>query len=610
MALDGGGGAPVLRFEGVGFRYGTSEIQALDGVTLEVREGEFVGLIGPTGAGKSTLCQMLNGIVPQFHGGAYRGRGTVAGHDTVDVPTAVIARSVGMVLEDPETQLTAVTVEAEVAFALENQAMPTPEIWARVGEALDLVGLSGLEKKHPAHLSGGQKQRLAIAAALALRPRIVVLDEPTSQLDPQAATDVFAILRRINREHGMTVVVASHAAEELAAFATRVVMLSEGRVVADGPPGEVFARVDFLAGRAVRPPDVTQTVAALAPRLAGAEADAAEQPPKGDGGDRTPPGALPVTLPDARRWAETRRAALAALPRPPEEAPAPHADAAPAMSVRGLGHVDLDVARGGFVGIVGPNGSGKSTLVKHFIKVLAPTRGHVEVDGADIAGLSVAGLAQRIGYVAQNAHQQLFCGSVREEVGFALRYRSRRQTLPQEEIDRKVDAALDAMDLRDVAERHPVALSRGDQLRTVIAAILALDPEILIFDEPTTGQDWRGALAILDVLRRLNGRGKTVVLITHHLYLLHGYVDRLVVMCEGGVRLDGPLRDVLYDEAALSAAGLAPPQTVQLARGLPWLEDLRPVNAADIREALASHGPAKGPSTGPSAGPETGEDAA
>ena len=580
-----GAGGAVLRFEGVGFRYGASEVQALDGLTLGVDAGEFVGLIGPTGAGKSTFCQMLNGIVPQFHGGAYRGRGTVAGHDTVEVPTAIIARSVGMVLEDPETQLTAVTVEAEVAFALENQSMPTAEILSRVAEALDLVGLSGLERKHPAHLSGGQKQRLAIAAALALRPRIIVLDEPTSQLDPQAANDVFAILRRINREHGMTVVVASHAAEELAEFATRIVMLSGGRVVADGPPNDVFSRVEFLAGHAVRPPDVTQSVAALADHLGRPEA------------------APPVTLDAARDWIAARREALSGLSMPADETAPARDPARPALSVRGLGHtypdgtaalgrVDLDVARGGFVGIVGPNGSGKSTLVKHFIKVLKPTRGRVEVDGGDIAELSVAGLAQRIGYVAQNAHQQLFCGSVREEVGFALRYRSRRQAMPAEEIDRKVDAALEAMDLADLADRHPVALSRGDQLRTVIAAILALDPEILVFDEPTTGQDWQGALAILDVLRDLNRRGKTVVLITHHLYLLRGYVDRLVVMCEGGVRLDGPLRDVLYDVAALSAAGLAPPQTVRLARGTPWLDRLRPMNAADIRAATGAPDPA------------------
>ena len=574
MALDKERRPPPVRFEGVGFRYRGSEIQALDGVTLELAAGEFVGIVGPTGAGKSTFCQTLNGIVPQFHGGAWRGRGTVAGHDTVDVPTAVIARSVGMVLEDPETQITATTVEAEVAFGLENQSMPSPEIRARVTEALALVGLSGMEGKHPANLSGGQKQRLAIASALALRPELVVLDEPTSQLDPQAARDVFAILRRINREQGMTVVVASHAAEELAAFANRIVMLSQGRVVADAPPAEIFARVNFLASHAVRPPDVTQSVAALAGLT---------------GGEAGPP---PVTLEAGRAWAERRRDALAALPPPPVLlAPAEPQEGA-ALAVEGLSHtypdgtvalrdVKLSMAPGAFVGIVGPNGSGKSTLVKHFLKVLEPTRGVVRAEGRDIAELSVSGLARRIGYVAQNAHQQLFCGSVREEVGFALRFRE------TEKPEAKVDAALGVMGLADIADRHPVSLSRGDQLRTVIAAILALDPEILIFDEPTTGQDWGGAVAILEVLGALNRRGKTVVLITHHLYLLRGYVDRLVVMSGGRVAVDGPLRDVLYDEAAMEAAGLAPPQTVEFSRGLPWLDALRPVNAADIREAAS-----------------------
>jgi energy-coupling factor transport system ATP-binding protein len=278
-----------------------------------------------------------------------------------------------------------------------------------------------------------------------------------------------------------------------------------------------------------------------------------------------------------------------------------------ALSVEGLGHtypdgtvalrdVDLALAPGSFVGIVGPNGSGKSTLVKHFLKVLEPTAGVVRAEGHDIAELTVSGLARRIGYVAQNAHQQLFCGSVREEVGFALRFRE------TEDPEAKINAALGVMELSDVAERHPVSLSRGDQLRTVIAAILALDPEILIFDEPTTGQDWQGAVAILEVLGALNRRGKTVVLITHHLYLLRGYVDRLVVMSGGRVAVDGRLRDVLYDEAAMAEAGLAPPQTVGLARGLPWLEDLRPVNAADIREAASA--PAAGETSGDATPPE------
>ena len=578
--MDGGREPPPVRFERVGFRYGGTGDQVLDEITLSVEAGSFVGLIGPTGAGKSTFCQMLNGIVPQFHGGALRGHAWIGASDNAEVPVSVLAREVGMVLEDPETQIVATSVETEIAFALENQCVPTGDIRSRLREALSLVGLDGLERKHPANLSGGQKQRLAIAAALALHPRLMVLDEPTSQLDPQAARDVFSILRRINRERGMTVIVASHAAEELAAFATRIVLLEGGRVAADGPPGTVFADVDTLARARVRPPEVTRAVAALAAADEGAGA------------------ALPVTLEGGRDWIAARAATLRALPLPgrstPRE-PSVAAREAPALEVHGLHHVypdgtealrgvELSVGRGECIGLVGHNGSGKSTLVKHFLKLLSPSAGRVVAEGRDLAELGVADLARRIGYVAQNAHQQLFCASVREEVAFALRF---RPDVPAAEIEPRVDRALAEMGLTAQADRHPVALARGDQLRTVIAAILALEPAILIFDEPTTGQDWQGALAILDVLRRLNAGGRTVVLITHHLYLLRGYVDRLVVLADGRVCRDGTLEDVLYDEAVMDAAGLTPPQTVTLSRGAPWLDALRPVAAEDIGDALA-----------------------
>ena len=381
----------------------------------------------------------------------------------------------------------------------------------------------------------------------------------------------------------MTVIVASHATEELAAFASRIVMLSGGRVVADGPPAEVFSRVETLARHHVRPPEVTQAVDALA------------------GATGAGAGALPVTLDAGRDWIARHADALASLPAPgPARAAPAGAAGTPALEVRGLHHtypdgtaalggIDLRVTRGEFVGIIGHNGSGKSTLVKHFLKLLTPTRGAVVAEGRDLAAVTVADLARRIGYIAQNAHQQLFCPSVREEVGFALRF---RRDMEPGEVDERVDAALEAMALGDVADRHPVSLARGDQLRTVIAAILALDPEILIFDEPTTGQDWHGAVAILDVLRALNRRGKTVVLITHHLYLLRGTVDRLVVLAGGRVRTEGALRDVLYDAAALDAAGLTQPQTVALSHGAPWLDALRPVAAADIRAALQGALPA------------------
>ncbi|MBZ9675489.1 ABC transporter ATP-binding protein [Mesorhizobium sp. ES1-1] len=566
---------PLIRFDGVTYRYPGAARPALDAISLTINRGEIVGIIGPTGAGKTTLCLALNGIVPQFFGGEFFGSVHINGLDAIDTPTSRLAKLVGMVFEDPETQITATTVEGEVAFALENLKVPTPQMAVRVREALDAVGLAGQEARHPANLSGGQKQRLSIAAALALSSDIIVLDEPTSQLDPVAAGEVFAILRRLNRDNGLTVIVTSHASEELAEIADRILLVSDGKVVAEGPPAQVFAETRMLAEHRVRPPDIVRSFEALARATH----------------HRKPLAALPVTLAAAEQ-------AIAANPLPfslpavPGDAPRDHSVGS-ALTVEGLTHVypdgtqallgiDLTVAPGEFLGIVGRNGSGKSTLVRHFLGLLSPTSGAVRVGGEDIAGLKISDLARRIGYVSQNAHAQLFCDTVAKEVGFALSMMRK----PQAEIDATVARSLADMDLGWAAGHHPMALSRGDRLRVVIAAVLALQPPILIFDEPTTGQDWRGSLAILDMLRTLNQKGKTVVLITHHLYLLPGYVSRMVVMNGGRIVRQGGLRDVFHDGPAMASAGLVPPQTVRFAEHVTGLSAARPLGPDDLAAML------------------------
>jgi energy-coupling factor transporter ATP-binding protein EcfA2 len=564
--------APLIRFEAVSYRYPAGERMALADLDLSVNRGEIIGIVGPTGAGKTTLCLAMNGIVPQFFGGEFFGAVHIADLDAIETPTSRLAHHVGMVFEDPDTQITATTVADEVAFALENLKVPTLEIGRRVGEALGAVGLAGHEAKHPANLSGGQKQRLSIASALALSPDIIVLDEPTSQLDPVATAEVFAILKRLNQENGLTVVVASHASEELAEIAHRILLLADGRIVAEGPPEAVFSQTAKLSALKVRPPDIARSFEVLARCSA--------QP--------SVPEMLPVTMEAAYKAYRDHPLPIPSLPAQPATSPSTTASGT-ALAVEGLTHtypdgtqalrgVDLTVAQGEFLGIAGRNGSGKSTLVRHFLRLLSPTSGTVRVGGDDIAELKVSDLAQRIGYVSQDAHQQIFCDSVAKEVGFALSMMRR----PKGEIDARVAEALDSMDLAWAADRHPISLSRGDRLRVVIAAVLALEPRILIFDEPTTGQDWRGATAIIDILGTLNRLGKTTVLITHHLYLLPGFVERLVVMDAGRIVIDGPLRDVFYDRDRLEMAGLMPPQTVRFAESVPGLRALRPLGPDDL----------------------------
>ncbi len=542
--------------------YPQASTRALKDISLEVKAGEFVGIIGATGAGKTTLCLTFNGIVPQFYGGRFFGHVTVAGLDTLDHPISVLAQHVGMVFEDPETQVVTTSVENEIAFALENLNVPRKEIKNRIRWALDIVRLKGLEQKPPHALSSGQKQRLAIAAALALRPNLLVLDEPTSQLDPQGVGEVFTTARELNEEHGVTVIMTGQAAEELAKYSDRIILLSDGGLVMASSPDDVYAQVPLLERQAIRPPQVAQTFYLLKKR----------------GG---PIQKIPVRLEEGVQVLTELRAmgTMTLNPHSPLDSTQPVEQ--PLLSTRALTHtypdgslalrgVTLDIHKGDYVLIAGQNGAGKSTLIKHFLKLLEPTTGHVLLDGMDIAGdskrqaMTTSALAQRIGYVAQNPDTQIFNTTVEEEVTFALR----NLDYSSAEIKKRADASLGAMGLLAQRDRHPFALPKGDRARVVIAAILALEPEVIIFDEPTTGQDYRGARYILEFSQQLHRRGKTIIVITHHLYLMPPYAERAIFLNEGQVLLDAPLREAYYAIAHLSGTALAPPQAVVLAQAL------------------------------------------
>ncbi len=236
----------VVQLDKVSYLYPRSSEPALRDISLDIRRGEFLSFIGPTGAGKTTFCLCLNGIVPQFYGGRFFGKVTISGLDTLEHPISTLARRVGQVFEDPESQLITTSVENEIAFALENLKVPPDEIRTRIPRVLEIVRLSGMEKKHPIDLSSGQKQRLAIAAALAVQPDLLVLDEPTSQLDPVGTQEVFATIRELNHQLGMTIVMSGHAAEEMAEHADRIALLSDGRLSAVGTPSEVYSQVELL----------------------------------------------------------------------------------------------------------------------------------------------------------------------------------------------------------------------------------------------------------------------------------------------------------------------------------------------------------------------------
>ncbi|MBI4926907.1 MAG: ATP-binding cassette domain-containing protein [Anaerolineae bacterium] len=546
----------IAVFDKVSYFYPRSTRAVLSEISLEIKKGEFFGLIGPTGAGKTTLCCALNGIVPQFYGGRFFGNIHVAGLDTLEHPINEIARHVGEVFEDPETQLIATSIENEIAFELENLKVPREEMIRRIPWVLDIVRLQGMQKKNPVELSGGQKQRLAIAAALAAQPDLLVLDEPTSQLDPVGAQEVFSTVYKLNKELGMTILMSSHAAEEMAQYADRIGLLSEGRLIAVGTPDEIYSRVDLLQENALRPPQVASAFYQIKARS-------------------VPVCKVPVRVDEGKQELARLVHDGAAIEPPRHFAEPEKKTEQPLVHIENLEHVypdgtkalhgiSLDIHTGEYVLVIGQNGAGKSTLVKHFLNLLKPTTGVVRINGIDSSKLSVSDLASHIGYIAQNPDNQIFNMTVWDEVSFALK----NLKYSKADVERLTTESLQAMGLYESREMHPLALPKGDRARVVIAAILAMQPDTVIFDEPTTGQDFRGAHYILDISRKLHQMGKTIIVITHHLYLMPEYAERVILMGKGTILLDAPIRQAYFDTEKLQSTYLSAPQAVELAQEL------------------------------------------
>lgn len=546
----------IAVFDKVSYFYPRSTRAVLSEISLEIKKGEFFGLIGPTGAGKTTLCCALNGIVPQFYGGRFFGNIHVAGLDTLEHPINEIARHVGEVFEDPETQLIATSIENEIAFELENLKVPREEMIRRIPWVLDIVRLQGMQKKNPVELSGGQKQRLAIAAALAAQPDLLVLDEPTSQLDPVGAQEVFSTVYKLNKELGMTILMSSHAAEEMAQYADRIGLLSEGRLIAVGTPDEIYSRVDLLQENALRPPQVASAFYQIKARS-------------------VPVCKVPVRVDEGKQELARLVHNGAAIEPPRHFAEPEKKTGQPLVHIENLEHVypdgtkalhgiSLDIHTGEYVLVIGQNGAGKSTLVKHFLNLLKPTTGVVRINGIDSSKLSVSDLASHIGYIAQNPDNQIFNMTVWDEVSFALK----NLKYSKADVERLTTESLQAMGLYESREMHPLALPKGDRARVVIAAILAMQPDTVIFDEPTTGQDFRGAHYILDISRKLHQMGKTIIVITHHLYLMPEYAERVILMGKGTILLDAPIRQAYFDTEKLQSTYLSAPQAVELAQEL------------------------------------------
>lgn len=539
----------MISFEHVSYSYPADETRnrqeqpVLEDLSLSIEEGELVLVVGPSGAGKSTFLRCLNGLVPHFYGGKLQGRIRVADRDPVALTPQGMSQVVGMVFQDPETQFITDRVEDELAFGLENQALPRALMRKRVEEVLDLLTIAHLRDRYLSTLSGGEKQRVAIAAVLAMHPDVLVLDEPTSQLDPQSAEEVVVAIRRLNEDLGLTVLVAEHRLERVVQFVDRVL---------------------YLPGASHKPMlDVPRAVMERIPLT----------PPLVTIGKVQGWHPLPLTVKQARKFVSGQErqltgsvaAELATMSRS-EHQPPREPTSVPLISVQDVSYaygsqlaalrdVNLALRAGEVVALMGRNGSGKSTLLRLMVGLLKPDRGTItiqvtlgpgpnggfqrQVNRLDTRRVSVQEIARVVGYVPQNPSALLFKDTLLEELAFT---RQGHQLPVDPAADRRLLARLD---LSAVAYRYPRDLSTGQRQRAALAAILAADPQVLLLDEPTRGLDYEHKESLTRILLELRARGRSVLVATHDVELAARCADRVVLMGSGEVILDGPTRDVM-----------------------------------------------------------------
>ncbi|MEM3708936.1 MAG: energy-coupling factor transporter ATPase [Nitrososphaerales archaeon] len=547
----------VVSLKNISFWYpdGTNALKNID---LKVRRGDILAIIGKNGAGKTTLCLTIVGIIPNIFPGRLEGEIDVLGKKPSQLYVYEVTKDVGIVLQDPDSQLFSHSVFSEITFAAENLALHRDEIIKRAKWALEVVGLEGFEDRMPKRLSGGQKQRVAIAAALVTRPQILVLDEPTSQLDPVGTREVLETLKKLNREENITIIMTEHKTDEVAEIASEIIILEDGRILQQGEPTKIFQDISTLVQLKLKPPEIAEFFWKL--KKVGIELKSL--PLKIDDGLSLITGLLEemklkvktdskeIEQPKINReniLLEVKNVSFEYPSQPP---------------VKALEKINLAVREGEFVAIVGKNGSGKTTLLKCMVGLLKPTEGEITFKGMNVKDLPARERVRIVSLVLQNPDQQLFLQSVSEEIRFGLR----NIGCSKDEMERIITDVLKRVGLDGYREMHPFQLSFGDRKKLAVASVLALNPEIIILDEPTTGQDYKGRIEICDLALELNKKGKTIIMVTHDMDLVAKYAERMIVMNDGKIIFDGTVREGFTKLELLKTAGLMPPRITVFAQ--------------------------------------------
>lgn len=544
----------LIEVKDLKYRYpGTTEL-ALDGVSFTVEKGEFIGIAGENGAGKSSLSQALLGLIPQFYKGAYGGSVTVCGMDARRTPVSELCRHVGLVFQNPFNQLSGAkdTVYDEVGYGLQNLGFPPEEILTRVESVLRCFGIWEYRDRNPFDLSGGQLQRVAICSVLAMNPDILILDEPTSQLDPEGSEEVFHTVDELTKM-GITIIMIEQKIEKLAGYCDRVLLMHQGHVVDYDTPRKIFSRED-LYDLGVNPPAYT--------RFARANALAFED------------GTLPVTHAETLELVKAsgadRATLIASLRGMTAGVQMESAGAAATFQVQDLRFSYVkgrEVLHGLNIAldhrptaIIGQNGAGKTTLVRVLKGLLKPDSGEIRYQGENLETKTVAELASRVGYVFQNPDDQIFKYKVLEEVMFG----PLNIGMSQQEAEACAHEALRMVGLDEKADENPYDLELSDRKMVAIASVLAMNTDVIILDEPTIAQSWNGREKIREIIQTQAAQGKLVIAILHDMDFVANSFARVIAMAHGEILADGAPAEVFRNHPVLEKAALAAPPLYEL----------------------------------------------
>lgn len=531
----------VLEFKDFGFQYNAQNAPTLYSINLSIAKGEKILIAGPSGCGKSTLVHCINGLIPFSYKGEMTGELTVCGRSTKDMSLFEISKHVGTVLQDSDTQFVGLTVAEDIAFALENDCIEEPELHERVRKVANVVNVGELLSHAPSNLSGGQKQRVSLAGVMVDNVDIFLFDEPLANLDPATGKQAIELIDEIQKETGAAVIIIEHRLEDvLHRPVDRVVLMNSGRIVADTTPAELLCS-SMLSDSGIREP---LYITAL--KYAGVELTPSVHPEHID--------LIQLSNNDkekVRSWYEGAYREKTYEDKEhlvqAELVSFSYTDGFPALH-----DISLDIYKGEMMAIVGTNGAGKTTFSKVLCGFEKQQKGKLNFDGKNLDDLSIKERADHIGYVMQNPNQMISKVMIIDEVALGLKTRN----VPQDEIDKKVEKVLRVCGLWKFRKWPISALSFGQKKRVTIASILALDPEMIILDEPTAGQDYRHYTEIMEFLTELNKQGITIVMITHDMHLMLEYAGRAAVFSEGRIIANDTCAKILTNKDIVKRASL------------------------------------------------------